>query len=220
VSRPRLLDLFCGGGGAGVGYHRAGFDVVGVDLRPQPSYPLPFVQADALAYPLDGFDVVHASPPCQGYSGHVSSSGSRWAGTRGRLEPRLIDAMRDRLSAAGVPYVIESVVGARPYMWAPALLCGTMYGLPIPRHRLLESSIGWPAPAHPRCAGVASAYADAHGWDRRDMSVTGKGRHAGTSGRWSEIMGVDWPMRQHDLREAIPPAYTEWIGRRLLELLS
>ena len=94
-----------------------------------------------------------------------------------------------------------------------------MFGLPIPRHRLFESPVldARDAPAHPQCIGVAARYADERGWDRRDMTVTGKGRRAGTSQRWSEIMGIDWYMTQHQLREAIPPAYTQWIGGRILD---
>lgn len=229
MTRPRLLDLFCGAGGAAIGYHRAGFEVVGVDIRPQPNYPGTFHQADAidfLARVLDGqlgsFVAIHASPPCQGYSRHVSSRSSRWAGTRGKDEPRLIGRVRADLEASGLPYVIENVVGARDELRDPVLLCGTMFGLPIPRHRLFELS---PAPLwHPShsfdCRGVATRYAVARGWDPRDMTVTGKGRRSGTKERWAEVMG--WPadvhVTQHGLREAIPPAYAEWVGRQLLAI--
>ena len=221
--RPRLLDLFCGAGGAAMGYHRAGFDVVGVDINPQPHYPFEFHQADALTYPLDGFDAIHASPPCQAYSAHVSSRSSRWAGTAGKDEPRLIQPVRARLVMSGVPYVIENVAGSRPLLHAPALLCGTMFGLPIPRHRLFETS--WRIPVssamrHPACSGVAKRYAEQRGWDPRDMTVTGKGRHAGTTERWAEVMGWDqYAGTQHGLREAIPPSYTEWIGTQLMRVL-
>jgi hypothetical protein len=215
--KPRLLDLFSGAGGAARGYQQAGFYVVGVDLRAQPNYAGDeFIQADALTFPLAGFDVIHASPPCQGYSGHVSSVDSRYAGTRGQMEPRLIEETRDRLVATGRPYVIENVVGAKPYMWAPMLLCGVMFGLPIPRHRLFETNFPSVAPNHQACRGVAQRYADERGWDRRDMTVTGKGRRAGTSARWREVMGIDWPMRQHDIREAIPPLYTWLVGHQVL----
>ena len=227
MTRPRLLDLFCGAGGAAMGYHRAGFDVVGVDINPQPHYPFEFHQddvMDVLRLPgLENYDLVHASPPCQGYSPHVSSSSSRWAGTRGKDEARLIDAVRWHLVKSGKPYVIENVVGARHELRGPALLCGTMFGLPIPRHRLFESPFlsAWDAPRHAPCSGVAKAYASDRGWDPRDMTVTGKGRHAGTKERWAEVMG--WPEyrgTQHGLREAIPPAYTEWIGAQLFRSLG
>ena len=211
----KLLDLFCGAGGAAMGYHRAGFEVVGVDVKPQKNYPFEFIQADAMTFPLGGYDAIHASPPCQGYSPHVSSEGSKWAGTEGKNEPQLIAAVRARLEAAETPYVIENVMGARHYMQATLLLCGTMFGLPIPRHRLFEVDGGLLIqPWHPKCSGVAKRYAEAKGWDPRDMTVTGKGRRAGTSDRWAEITGIDW-MSQHEMREAIPPAYTEHIGKQL-----
>lgn len=205
-----------------MGYHRAGFDVVGVDINPQPHYPFEFIQADALTYPLDGFVAIHASPPCQGYSPHVSSASSEWAGTKGRDEPRLTEPVRDRLGASGLPYVIENVVGAP--LRGPTLLCGTMFALPIPRHRLFETSFRiapFDVPRHRDCRGVAKRYAEVAGWDPRDMTVTGKGRHAGTKERWAEIMGwPDYQGTQHGLREAIPPAYTEWIGAQLLLALE
>jgi hypothetical protein len=225
VSRPRLLDLFCGAGGAAIGYQSAGFEVVGVDNRKQPGYPGTFVQADALDFLADlrpsDFDAIHASPPCQGYSPHVTSQSSEWAGTRGKDEPRLIDRVRVLAQHIGVPYVIENVAGARADLRGPLLLCGAMFGLPIPRHRLFEVSwsVGaFDTPRHYDCRGIAKAYALARGWDPRDMTVTGKGRNAGTKERWAEVMGWpdDVPVTQHGLREAIPPAYTEWIGDRLL----
>jgi DNA (cytosine-5)-methyltransferase 1 len=222
VSRPRLLDLFSGAGGAARGYQLAGFYVVGVDIRPQPRYAGDeFHQADALTYPLDGFDAIHASPPCQAYSPHVSSASSEWAGTLGRDEPRLIAAVRERLVDTGSPYVIENVVGARHELRPRLLLCGAMFGLPIPRHRLFETSRPIVQPWHPRCAGRARRYALERGWDPRDMTVTGKGRNAGTKERWAEVMGwPDYRGTQHGLREAIPPAFTEWIGRQLLASLE
>jgi DNA (cytosine-5)-methyltransferase 1 len=210
-----------------MGYSRAGFEVVGVDIKPQPHYPFRHIEADALdLHGIDptGFDLIHASPPCQGYSPHVSSSTSRWAGTAGKDEPLLIGAVRAMLADWGVPYVIENVVGARHELRGPTLLCGTMFYLPIPRHRLFETSWRIPAfdvPRHLRCSGVARDYALAAGWDPRDMTVTGKGRNAGTKERWAEVMG--WPEyrgTQHGLREAIPPAYTEWIGAQLLAAIE
>lgn len=224
--KPRLLDLFCGAGGAAIGYQRAGFDVTGVDIRPQPGYPGAFIQGDAIDFLADlvpgSFDVIHASPPCQGYSRHVTSESSEWAGTRGKDEPRLIADVR-LLARHARPikgWVIENVVGARHELKGPTLLCGTMFGLPIPRHRLFEVSRGidwWAVPAHIACSGRARQYALRQGWDPRDMTVTGKGRNAGTKERWAEVMG--WPegvpVTQHGLREAIPPVYTEWIGRYL-----
>lgn len=214
MTRPRLLDLFCGAGGAAMGYYRAGFDVVGVDINPQPHYPFEFHRGDAMTWPLDGFDAIHASPPCQGYSPHVSSASSRWVPTLGKDEPRLIEAVRDRINL--YPYVIENVYGARDEMLWPSCLCGTAFGLAIHRHRLFEVN-AQPSPSS-GCnrSQSARAWADERGWDYRDMTVTGKGRRAGTADRWRELLGMDWPTTQHELAEAIPPAYTEWVGAQIL----
>ena len=128
VVRPKLLDLFCGAGGAGMGYHQAGFEVVGVDINPQPHYPFEFHQADALTYPLNGFDVIHASPPCQRYSK---------ANTKYRYKhPDLIDPIRKRIEYYN--YIIENVPDARKLLKNPLMLCGGMFGLPIHRHRYFE----------------------------------------------------------------------------------
>lgn len=219
----KLLDLFCCGGGAGVGYKRSGFDVVGVDIKNQPEYPNFFIQADAVAYLKahgNSFDAIHASPPCQGYSSHVSSASSKYVPTKGKDEPMLIGVLREILNEIGKPYVIENVIGARSYMNANLLLCGTMFDLPIARHRLFETNFFIPQPEHPKCKGVAKRFAAKKKWDYRDMSVTGKGRRAGTSERWKEIMGIDWDLRQSQISEAIPPAYTKYIGCHLNQNLN
>ena len=218
--KPILLDLFCGAGGAAMGYYRAGFEVVGVDIKPQPHFPFRFIQGDATTFPLGGFDAIHASPPCQAYSTGVSSRSSKWVPTLGKDEPALIGVMRERLGLAGVPWVIENVMGARPEMRSPTLLCGSMFGLDIPRHRLFETPFPVAQPCHPNCRGIARAASTRRGWEYRDMSVTGKGRHAGTAARWAELLGVTWPMTQHELAESIPPAYTEWIGQRLMDAIQ
>lgn len=214
-----LLDLFCCGGGASEGYSRAGFTVTGVDIQAQPEYRHTFHQGDALEYLEaygDTFDVIHASPPCQGYSSHVSSASSAWTPTKGKDEPRLIGHVRELCQRIGKPYVIENVMGARRSMNANLMLCGTMFGLPIARHRLFETSMWIPQPNHEDCRGVAKRFAAEKGWEYRDMSVTGKGRRAGTSARWKEILGITWNLRQSQLAEAIPPAYTEYIGTYIL----
>lgn len=220
----RILDLFCGGGGAAAGYVKAGHSVYGVDIDPQPSYlgsgAIAFVQMDALAYLVlhgGAYDFIHASPPCQPYSKAVSSRSSKWNDTLGKDEPALIPVLQDVLERVGKPYVIENVRDAIPYLHNPMLLCGSMFGLDIPRHRFFESSIplAWPPHDAKACRGMAKRAAERRGWDYRDMTVTGKGRRAGWSERASELMGITHPMRQHDLKEAIPPAYTEWIGRQL-----
>lgn len=189
-----------------------------MDIEPQPGYPFKFIQGDALEADLSGFDLVWASPPCQGYSPHVSSRSSKWVPTLGRDEPRLIDPVRQRLRQAGVPYIIENVRGARDFLCDPFALCGTMFGLPLSRHRYFETSFTVAMPPHLSCKGVAKQYAAIMGWEYRDMSVTGKGRHAGTSQRWKAILGIepDAPMTQHQLAEAIPPAYAAFIARSFL----
>ena len=220
MSAPRLLDLFSGAGGAGEGYRRAGFDVTGVDIKPMPNNPHTFIQADALEYVAahgHEYDAIHASPPCQPYSRAVTSRSSRWNDTLGKDEPALIEATRALLQESGRPYVIENVVGAP--LQSPILLCGSMFGLHIARHRLFEIHPFVLAPLHPDCRGIAKRHAELMGWDYRDMSVTGKGRRAGTSSRWASLLGVDWPMRQRDLKEAIPPAYTFFIGQQLINVV-
>jgi len=218
--QPKLLDLFCGSGGAAMGYYRAGFDIVGVDNAPQPDYPFEFHQGDAIKYleaHSGSFDAVHASPPCQAYSTGVVSRSSKWNHTKGKDEPALIGEVHARLEELDLPWVIENVMGARAHMPEPSfVLCGSMFDRPIPRHRVFASNIGVTAPEHPNCRGLAKRSAAEFGWDYRDMSVTGKGRRAGTSERWSFLLGIYWPMRQHGLAEAIPPTYTEFIGRELM----
>lgn len=201
--RPRLLDLFCGAGGAGVGYHRAGFEVVGVDINPQPNYPFELHQADAMTFPLDGFDVIHASPPCQAYS---------TASHRRRSDhPDLVAPVRDRLKASGKPYVIENVPGA-PLPDA-IVLCGSSFDLPVIRHRMFEVRPWIMAP--PQCSARKSGRSTGHG-----PGFAPYARKAWRP-RWrAEVMPVVWPwMTLEETGLAIPPQYTEWIGLQLLEQL-
>lgn len=217
----RILDLFCGGGWAAEGYLRAfpGAEIVGVDIADHSAnYPGEFVCGDALDLLRKfgrEFDLIHASPPCQGYSPHVSSRSSQWVPTLGKDEPRLIAEVWHALNIEGsVPWVIENVMGARREMFSPTLLCGTMFGLPISRHRLFETSFPVDLMPHPKCSGIAKAHAAEKGWEYRDMTVTGKGRRKGTAKRWSEILGITHFMTQAELAESIPPAYTEWVGKQ------
>lgn len=213
MRRPRLLDLFCCEGGAGTGYGLAGFDVIGVDIEPQPRYPFEFHQADALTFPLDGFDAIHASPPCQDYSRAMKC----FVG-EGQY-PRLIEPIRDRLIAAGVPWVIENVPGAPIPVQADLFgahgveLCGTMFGLRIWRHRLFETS--FPVAA-PRGCNHSLQPMNPHKAQTRKLwqSILEDGH--GVEHAWREEMGVGW-MTGAGGREAIPPAYTEYIGTRLLK---
>lgn len=211
MSRPRLLDLFCGAGGAAMGYHRAGFDVVGVDVVDQPRYPFEFIQADATEFPLDGFDAIHASPPCQAYTTMNNRHGSS--------SPPLIAQTRELLEATGVPWVIENVSGALSQMRSPIELTGEMFGLRVHRPRLFESNIALLAPARPpRQLDPVAVYGKQDGrrlWTRADGSEL-RVANVETGGA---AMGIDW-MTWDELREAIPPAYTEYIGGFLLDALS
>jgi DNA (cytosine-5)-methyltransferase 1 len=211
--RPRLLDLFCGAGGAAVGYHRAGFDVVGVDIKPQPRYPFEFVQQDALDYLHDGlspvlaahFDVIHASPPCQAYI--------RGGLTKG-LHPDLLPWTRELLEQVGLPWIIENVPGAP--MRADALLCGSMFALPIRRHRWFETSWATPilTPPCDHSGPIVGVYGHPHG-----KAGAGKGMLPGSLSSWSEALEIDW-MTAAELADAIPPAYTEWVGTELMAHLK
>jgi len=210
--RPRLLDLFCGGGGASMGYWLAGFDVVGVDIDSKSRYPFPFFQADALEFVwlyASSFDAVHASPPCQAYS----SLAKRWPE---RKYPELIEPTREALIEAGVLYVIENVPEAP--LINPVTFCGSAFeglqsvsGLKLRRHRAFEAN--WPLVGG-RCE---------HDPDLPTISVTG---HAGRAGRNNtgttlerrQAMEIPW-LTSDALCEAIPPAYTQNIGWQLIDYL-
>lgn len=202
----RLLDLFCGAGGCSMGYHRAGFEVVGVDIKPQPHYPFEFHQADAMTYPLEGFDVIHASPPCQHYSNLTPTD-------RKCFHPDLIGKVRDRLIKNGKPFIIENVAGARGELKNPIMLCGTMFGLNTERHRFFETS--WFPGLVPGCRHTKSPVV-VSGTSRR--LVNGKRRENLVS-ECRDAMETPW-MTRGGLDQAIPPAYTEWIGRQLMEYLK
>jgi DNA (cytosine-5)-methyltransferase 1 len=204
----RLLDLFCGAGGAGVGYQRAGFEVIGVDIEAQPNCPFEVVQADAMTFPLDGFDAIHASPPCPRYS---LVSGYQGVAND---HPDLIAPMRDRLEQASVPYIMENVVGAP--LRRDLMLCGEMFGLRVFRHRVFEVS-GFAAlqPQHQkhRLRGAKTNCEKGPGVARW---ITG---HYADHPDASDAMGIDW-MGRRELANAIPPAYTEFIGEQLAAQLS
>lgn len=216
--RPRLLDLFCCAGGAGMGYANAGFEVVGVDIDPQPHYPLLFIQADALTLDpefITSFDAIHASPPCQSYSDLAKRNGNahEW--------PRLVEPVREMLIRTGLPYVIENVEGAP--LLNPVVLCGTMFkGLRVLRHRLFEANFPILTPPHgkhPICHTFDKRKAQYGKTDEmRDfVSVNGGGNCSVAAAR--DAMGIDW-MTKNELNESIPPAYTRLIGKQLLEYMS
>jgi DNA (cytosine-5)-methyltransferase 1 len=251
--KPRLLDLFCGSGGAAMGYYRAGFEVVGVDIKPQPHYPFEFIRCDweeALVY-LPGLwernhelYAIHASPPCQRYS----TMTAKWG--RQENHPDLVAPVREQLQEIGVPYVIENVKGAP--LINPVMLCGSMFGLgattdyvcscgtqfpyslgkygcpnclgenkategqayQLRRHRLFESSVDIFPPASCNHQGQAlPVYGHAGGKSKRD------GLQFPGTDVWREGMGIDW-MSGKELAEAIPPAFTEYIGKYLMEAIN
>jgi DNA (cytosine-5)-methyltransferase 1 len=215
MTRPRLLDLFCGAGGAAMGYHRAGFDVVGVDIKPQPHYPFEFHLGDALTYPLDGFDAIHASPPCQAYS--VSTPSDRKAS-----HPDLYDSTRHRLISSGLPFIIENVIGA-PYDHG-VFLCGSMFGLEadgewLRRHRNFETS--WFA-FQPQCAhppGIRPIMVTGKSYVNQVREYASRGSRQGPFSLAQRLMGIDWTTRD-ELSLAIPPAFTEHIGAQLLRVIE
>ena len=201
----RLLDLFCGAGGAGMGYHRAGFEVHGVDIAPQKNYPFHFVQQDALDYLRKYgmyFDVIHASPPCQRHSAM-----SHCRPGLAEKYPDLIEPVRELLVELDVPWVIENVPGSP--LNNPITLCGHMFGLELYRHRLFESNIKLDQPAHP--AHVKPASKAGHWKPGTVMSVSG---HIAPIAKAREVMGIDWCNRE-ELSESIPPAYTQHIGEQI-----
>jgi DNA (cytosine-5)-methyltransferase 1 len=217
--KPRLLDAYCCAGGAGTGYFRAGFHVTGVDKEPQPNYPFRFVQADALEVLADRkflaqFDAIHASPPCQ-FRALATLSQRR----RGKEYPDLITPTRPLLEASGLPWVMENVPGTplRPDI----RLCGCMFGLELAgigylkRERWFETSwhaFGLEMPHRHRGHAISIAGHGTPAWMR---ARTG---HIGV-GEWRRVMGIDWTTRE-ELTEAIPPAYTEFVGARLIERLE
>jgi DNA (cytosine-5)-methyltransferase 1 len=204
--KPRLLDLFCGAGGAAMGYHNAGFEVVGVDVKPQKHFPFEFHQADAMTYPLDGFDVIHASPPCQRFTSLKSVFDSS------KYED-LVDPIRQRLIASGKYYIIENVIGAP--LRRDLVLCAAPFGLRSYRHRIFEANFPLVQPEHPKhVVPVNRRKKNRRGhWDAGGfVTVVGDiGRYVGP-----EAMGIDW-MTGNELSQAIPPCYTEYVGKALLD---
>lgn len=204
MSRPKLLDLFSCQGGAGMGYHRAGFDVIGIDIDPQPRYPFVFYQRDAIEFlekywPL--FDAVHASPPCQAFTNAQKIQQNE--------HPDLIEPIRAILERIGLPYVIENVPGAP--LNNPVELCGAMFGLGTYRHRIFETNWELTAPEHPKHVARTTKMGRKP-VDGEMMHVVGN--FSGVE-KAKKAMGIDW-MTRDGLRESIPPAYTEYIGQQLM----
>lgn len=214
MSKLRLLDLYCCAGGAGTGYAQAGFEVVGVDIDPQPRYPFAFIQADVLSLApafLRQFDAIHASPPCQRFSDLAKRNGNA------HEHPDLIEPTRAMLKASGRPYIIENVEGAP--LIDPVVLCGTMFpALRVLRHRLFESNIPLKAPAHqPHPLVYTMDKRKGHYGKLNEaeafVQVTGGGNCSKAAA--SSAMGINW-MTKEELNQAIPPAFTEHLGRQLI----
>ncbi len=218
LSKPRLLDLFCCAGGAGKGYADAGFEVIGIDINPQPNYPFEFYQEDAIHFleqaNLSSWDVIHASPPCQAFSQAVKKK------NRDNY-PNLIPITRDLLIKSNKPYIIENVPTAKKHLIDPIQLCGSAFGHPIRRHRLFESNLN--------LVGVECRHNDyppkyPPAWNRtnllRVISISGGYQRSGvTMEEKLEAMGVDWPMTLPELSESIPPYYSAYLGTQVLREL-
>jgi len=209
MKKYRLLDAFSGAGGAGTGYHRSGFEVTGVDIEPQKRYPFEFHQGDALEFIRNHgheFDVIHASPPCQAFT--WSSAKHR---NLGKTYPDFLEATRDALKLTGKPYIIENVMGAP--LVNPFVLCGTMFSLRVIRHRKFETNPKF-VTLIPQCVHRGSVPNGDY------CTVAGHGGDGRASLKvWKESMGIDW-MNKQELTQAIPPAYTHWIGRQLISYLE
>jgi hypothetical protein len=206
MNKPRLLDLFCGAGGSARGYQMAGFHVTGVDVKPQPRYcGDEFHQGDALEFCRKHgheFDAIHASPVCRRFS-ECTPLASR------HKHPNYIPGCQELLMALGLPYVIENVEGAAPLLRTPIMLCGTMFGLKVWKHRYFEI---WPEIGCmiPPCAHVG-----------RPVLTAGSGHGRGEASPLEArtALGCEWMGIRQESRDAIPPAYTEFIGKQLMEHL-
>ena len=223
ADRPRLLDLFCGAGGAAMGYHRAGFDVVGVDILPQPNYPFEFHQFNALAIGVAtvriGFDAIHASPPCQAHTSMKVMWNAR------DDHPDLIQPTRELLQATGLPYVIENVPGAP--VSRLTRLCGSSFGLGVEvydgwrqlrRHRYFETSFPMLSPPCQHEGATIGLYGD-HARDRRRVDGKSRGKDFPDRDKLElgrKAMGMPWAQKWREISEAIPPAFTEHVGHQLL----
>ena len=232
--KPRLLDLFCGAGGAAMGYHRAGFEVVGVDNKPQPHYPFEFIISDALhvmdnllrgaplfrksgEYYLSDFDAYHASPPCQKWTGLQDINRKRYGDTKNH--PDLIDAIRQRFIPLDKPWVIENVT--KSPLKTMIILCGASLGLRnLQRHRHFESNVMMfqPKCSHTKEQQIYGVYGKLDGrvvFKRKEYRATYAAKNIEHA---RELMQIDW-MENGEIQEAIPPAYTEYIGGQLIKYI-
>lgn len=220
MNRPQALDLFCKAGGASMGLHRAGFDVTGVDIEPQPRYPFRFIQADALSFSLKGFHFIWASPVCKLYSSlrhygtnRLQDSSKRW--------PNQIPEILGRLNGASALWCIENV--PRAPLDTPLFLCGQMFGLPLIRHRKIKCNFPIGVPSH-RCAQRGATI-------RKEVyCIVGNGggaRAKSASNRrmdWrlrdgQRALGIEW-MTRAELAQAVPPCYSEYVGQQAMEFIQ
>lgn len=215
IRRPTVLDLFCCSGGAGMGYWQAGFNVIGVDIVPRPNYPFRFILGDALDAMQEmchSVHLVHASPPCQAHTALTKGT------NQGRAYIDLIPQTRELCEWHGVQAVIENVNGAA--LRKDLTLCGEMFGLGVIRHRDFEvhGVSGWrpQQPAHRPHRGPVRGWRHGVWRDGPYIAAYGKGGGKGTVAEMQQAMGIDWTDVHEELTEAIPPAYTEWIGREFI----
>ena len=211
----KIDDLFCGAGGASKGLHDAGFEVVGFDINPQPNYPYEFYKMNALDADLTEFDAVWASPPCQAFSQAVKKI------HRGNHE-NYIPAIREMLMLSELPYIIENVPTAKIHLKEPITLCGSSFGLPVRRHRLFESNVALKG-LECRHNDFPPKYPPA--WNRKNLLrvISISGGYQGNGVTFQEkldAMGVDWSMTIKELSEAIPPAYSKFLGKKLMSYLN
>jgi DNA (cytosine-5)-methyltransferase 1 len=210
-NKPHLLDLFCCAGGAAMGYHKAGFEVIGCDIKDQPNYPFKFVKGDwkdVLNEYKDWADCFHASPPCQDYSRTKSLHENEY--------PALIKEVRDAFKETGKPYIIENVLGAP--MENVIILDGIMFGLKVVRRRKFESNILLMMPGKGLKRGSVGAKNCTHK-DFDGYYIVG-GHQMGTLEEWKQAMGIDWNIAREELAEAIPPAYTFFLGEQLMSAIK
>jgi DNA (cytosine-5)-methyltransferase 1 len=232
MSRPKMLDLYCRVGGAGKGYQDAGFDIYGVDIEHISEYPGAFHCGDALAVMrallagkavpfihrdghtewlrLQDIAAVHASPPCQASSALTKGT------NQGREYLNLIPATRDLLPLFNVPTVLENVQGSD--LRRDLTLCGEMFDLAVIRHRYFELG-NWKAtpPYHKKHRGKVQGWRHGEYFDGPYFAVYGDGGGKGTVEQWQDAMGIHWTSDRKNLAEAIPPAYTKFIGAQLLD---
>jgi DNA (cytosine-5)-methyltransferase 1 len=226
--QPLMFDVCCGAGGASMGYSRAGFCVIGVDINPMPRYPFQFIQADALEF-LDGLfhcpstvfgpvAAIHISPPCQGYSCTKSIN------PHANDYPKLISPARELLQSIGLPYVIENVEGARRDMISPVILCGSQFGLRrefngerayLRRHRCFETNWALTDAGPHDHSGYAFPVFGGGPGGARNLHLRGKGAAAMAR----ELMDIDW-MTRDELDESVPPVFTEYVGTHLMRELT